>query len=177
MSDEQLIQEEGLLKRLVISHHDLYHAQWYANLILSKKLHHSNLEEDKYLHRGLNTALIVSYWRPFSKNISPKKKKKPKKSENIVISLPNNYLEEFTPEEKNLHDQIGEMRNQEVAHSDAAIHHVKINITDLGGVSLAIPISRNVYIPLGQPEIEMLNCMIGKLIDRILKQLSIGDNF
>jgi hypothetical protein len=68
MNNKELKQERRLLNRLVISHNDLVQARWYAYLILSKKLHYSDKEEDKYLHRGLNTALIVTYYRPFSKN-------------------------------------------------------------------------------------------------------------
>jgi len=170
MSEKQLIQEERLLKRLVISQNDLHHAQWYANLILAKKLHHSTLNEDKYLHRGLNTALIVSYWRPFSNNISPKKKKKSEKKEDAIIRLPENYLTEYTAEENNLHHQIGELRNHEVAHSDADSHQVQINILNRGGVSLAIPISRNAYIPIDQSKTEMVRYMIEKLLLRISKE-------
>lgn len=172
MSDKQLIQEKSLWKRLVISQNDLIHAQWYVNLILSKKLHHSKIEEDKYLHRGLNTALLISYWRPFSKN------------KDTVIRLPEKYLKEFTLEEKNFHDQIGKLRNQEVAHSDAISHNVKINVANFAGTPLAIPISRNAYIPLEKPQTEMLRSMIKKMLQciegeriRIERQLSIGDNF
>jgi hypothetical protein len=109
MSDKQLTQEKRLLKRLVISKNDLSHAQWYANLILSKNLHHSNLDEDKYLHRGLNTALILTYYRPFSMNKDLDGKKN---NLSVLTSI-------FKAEEENLHRLIEDLRNGEVAHSDA----------------------------------------------------------
>ena len=177
MSDKQLTQEMRLLKRLVISQNDLSHTQWYANLILSKNLHHSNLDENNYLHRALNTALIVSYWRPFSNNYESVNKDKLKK-------LTEKFLSDFTRDEKNFHNQIGMLRNKEVAHSEAGRHQVKVNVVNFSDAPLAIPISRNAYIPLDQPETEMLCGMIQKLLRnisqeqiRIQEQLSIGDYF
>jgi hypothetical protein len=63
------------------------------------------------------------------------------------------------------------MRNSEIAHSDARRHNVKVDVVDLAGISLAIPISRNAYIPLDQPDTEMLYHMIEKLLDHISQEL------
>jgi len=69
IGSKSLAAERKLLKRLIISQQDLDHAKKYAELILEFGLHNSEQESEKYLHRGLNVALVVSYWRPFSDNV------------------------------------------------------------------------------------------------------------
>ncbi len=152
MNKQRIENEKKLYKRLIISYYDLDHALKYADLILNKNLHWSELEEDKYLIRGLNTALIVSYWRPFSANHDSHK--------DTCTKLSQKYIKNFTPNEKKLHKRIGELRDRDIAHSDSTGHNVNVIVNDNLGFKQVWSTSRNAISPLSREETELMKGMI-----------------
>ncbi|MCK5804720.1 MAG: hypothetical protein KAI66_17915 [Lentisphaeria bacterium] len=161
MNKHLLEHDRCQFKRLVISHFDLSDAGGYADLIINRNLHGARGKEDRLLLRGLNLALIVSYWRPFSGN---------RESSDTKGRL-KGYKEVLTEAEGRLHRRIGNLRNQDHAHSDPLAHSVKVAVLDLNGEALAMPIGRNTSVPIGRENTLQLRAMIEKLLDWISNEL------
>ncbi len=167
--------EKRLYKRLLHSHHDLIHAQDCAHQILRRKLHDAPPGDDRALLKCLNTALVVSYWRPFSGN---------RDSTDVVANLPDTYLRVFTVEERKLHDRIGAYRDQDLAHSDAESRSIRVTVDELFDEPIATPIGRDPFVPLPVAEVRQLSRMIERLLEKILEEqgriqsrLKVGEQF
>ena len=167
--------EKKLFKRLLHSHHDLMHARACARQILKRSLYEAPRGSDDWeMLECLNTALVVSYWRPFSDN---------QNTEDVRSTLPNSYLRELTPEERMLHKHIGEYRNRDHAHSDPESRSIAITVEFWKG-PVAIPIGRDPFVPLLAEDVRLLEGMIEKLLQKIIAeqvriqgQLDVGDRF
>jgi hypothetical protein len=157
----RLLAERKLLKRLIISHQDLDHAKRYADLILKLGLHKSDEEGDRYLHRGLNVALVVSYWRPFSDNEG---------SADTHPRLPDKFISGYSPTEEALHKEVRNLRNKAFAHSDAEAHGVRIHVREFLGSKTVFPVGWNAHIPLSDERTKQLLGMINKLLARISEE-------
>jgi hypothetical protein len=158
---KQLDAERKLYKRLIISDQDLSHARKYAQLILELDLHGSSGDKNVYLHRGLNVALVVSYWRPFSDNEG---------SLDTLPRLPDGFIAMYSPEGKALHDQLKSLRNRAFAHSDATAHGVRVHIKEFLGAKAAWPMSWNAHVPLTLERTKQLLDMIEQLLVRIAEE-------
>lgn len=158
---KRLAAERKLLKRLVISHQDLDHARRYAELIIDMGLHNSEKERDRYLHRGLNVALVVSYWRPFSDNEG---------SADTHPKLPDRFISGYSKAERALHKEACNLRNKAFAHSDAEAHGVLVHVREFLGSKTAIPIGWNAHIPLPEERTQQLLGMINQLLGRISEE-------
>jgi len=124
-------------ERLSISDDDLAQAKRFGNFILERSLHDTTGGvDDKLIHLAFNTALIVSYARPFTMNFDKLGKKRPS------MLLP--FLENLSCEEGKLHKIVCDSRDQEYAHSDSASHNVAIYKSEF----FDIAISPNPFIPL-----------------------------
>lgn len=164
-----------LFKRLLHSHHDLVHARACARQILKRSLHEAPRgSDDRELLECLNTALVVSYWRPFSGN---------RNSEDVQPALPDSYLRELTPEERKLHKRIKEYRNRDHAHSDPDSRSSEVAVEFWEG-PVAAPIGRDPFVPLPADDVRQLVGMIEKLPQKIVAeqvriqgQLNVGDRF
>jgi hypothetical protein len=160
MSERQA-QEIRLFRRLVISGKDLDHARRYAQLILTRKLHDSSEEDDKTIHRGLNLALVVSYWRPFTKNQG---------SAETLPGLPRKFLKAYSPDERKLHAEIGRLRNRGFAHSDGDAHGVRVQVRSFRGLKSAWSTSWNAHVPLPAEQTARLLGMIETLLGQMASE-------
>lgn len=99
---------------------------------------------------ALNTALVVSYARPFviSRGTSVAEK-----------TLPGSLLRAFTSKEREYHEQLIVLRNREAAHTDADFLELSIKVFE-GGDS---GIFRATKEALRRPAIRALLRMIEKL--------------
>lgn len=72
---------------------------------------------------ALNTALVVTYARPFvsSRGTSVAEK-----------ALPGSLLRAFTSEEREFHELLIQLRNREVAHTDADYLELSIEVFEDG---------------------------------------------
>lgn len=154
-------EEKRLFKRLVSAHFDLAHAKCCATQILDRKLHESERENDYQLLRCLNTALIVSYWRPFSANEA---------TPDEIGTLPDRFRSTFTATERRIHNRVREARNSEHAHSDPRARSTRVSVRQIGTSQIAIPMSRDVFIPLPMEAIVQLQGMIDKLLAQIAEE-------
>ena len=150
-----------LLKRLLHSHHDLCQAQQCVKQILGRNLHAAREPFDRRLLECLNTALIVSYWRPFSNN---------KGAVDVDPDLPDRFRRILTPAERALHQRLGRARKQDQAHCDPRGRSIRISVSGLGGE--AAHRTRPVRTPLSLPEIQQLDEIISKLLAAILEEQS-----
>ena len=168
-------ENKRLLKRIIQSENDLIHAAECAEQILMRNLHSSLSFDDERLLRCLNTALFVSYARPFSINHA---------SDDVCKDLPGKYLRVFSKEQRLLHDQLIEARNRDHAHSDPKGRQTKINVQKWGEATFALPIGRDAFAPLPRKSVErvveLIECLQAKLAEehiRIQNTLEDGDCF
>ena len=154
---------------------DLGHAAECARQILQRDLHSATEREDKRLLRCLNTALIVSYARPFSGN---------KGSPDVRKKLPPEYLDVLSDEQRKLHNYLVESRNQDHAHSDAKGMDMTVRVATIRSVPIAVPISRDGSAPLPRESAvavaELIKSLEGRLVQeqiRIQGTLEEGECF
>lgn len=144
-----------LYRRLWISRIYLDETKTSIQNIIELNLRYPRRKEPEHLLVALTTALIVSYARPFVNSRG--------QSEVADRTVPGSLLQVLTSKERCLHNALVEMRNREVAHSDAEILELSITLYPNGDGG----ISRATRHPLQRVEQRMLNRMIEKLIDEI----------
>ena len=119
----ELEQDLRLYRRLWLARIDLQEAKSVAGELLERKipLPRSNLPSGLLL--GLNTALVVAYARPFvdSRGTSVAER-----------AVPGSLLSALTSQEREFHQLVLELRNKEVAHSDADMLELAIELYDGG---------------------------------------------
>jgi hypothetical protein len=93
------------LNRTILSHDDIGEARQYLQAFQALDLATS----DQVVLRGLLTAAVVAYGRPFSDN-------RPHEQANPRPPLKLKHL--FSPAQRKLHDKLINLRNEVVAHSD-----------------------------------------------------------
>jgi hypothetical protein len=103
---------------------------------------------------ALNTALVVSYARPFvsSRGTSVAEK-----------AIPGSLLRAFNSKEREFHELLIRLRNREVAHTDADYIELSIEVFE-GGDGGIFKATRE---PLRRPALRALLRMIAKLEESI----------
>ena len=139
-----------LYRRLWLSRIDLEEASDIASELLMRKIPLPRSKPMKGVLLALNTALVVSYARPFvsSRGTSVAEK-----------ALPGSLLRVFTSAEREFHDALIQLRNREVAHTDADFLELSIEVFDGGDGG----IFRATREPFRRPALRALNGMIVKL--------------
>lgn len=151
-------ENDRLLKRIIQSEDDLWHASECATPILERGLHDATERFEQRLLRCLNTALIVSYARPFSGN---------RASRDVQKSMPREFLDALTPDELALHCQLVRARNEDHAHSDPSSRQVLITELKVGDKSVMQPILRDASAPLPRQRTEDVAMLIAKVLSRL----------
>jgi hypothetical protein len=144
-----------LYRRLWISRNDLAEAKATIEEILKSNLPYPRRKEPSALLVALTTALVVSYARPFVNS----------RGQSAVAerTAPGSLLRVLTSQERELHNLLIEIRNQEVAHSDADILELSLELFPGGDGG----ISRATRHPFRRITLRALNRMIDKLSDEI----------
>jgi len=101
-----------VLPRIYIDRLDLIEARKFARYILDKGWPN---EEEELAHAAFNTALIISYAKPFSLKYDLKGQRELPLDEQVADVL-------IEKEEIALHEVVKDMRDKSVAHSDARSH-------------------------------------------------------
>ncbi len=144
-----------LYRRLWISRNDLAEAKATIEEILNSNLPYPRRKEPRVLLVALTTALVVSYARPFVNSRG--------QSKVAERTAPGSLLRVLTSKERQMHNALIEIRNQEVAHSDADILELSLDLF-LGGDG---GISRATCHPFHRTTLRALSRMIDKLNDEI----------
>ena len=144
-----------LYRRLWISGTDLREAQATIKEIIEAKLPYPRRKEPSPLLAALTTALVVSYARPFVNS----------RGQSVVAdrTVPGSLLRVFTALEREMHDALLGIRNREVAHSDADVLELSLELFD-GGDGGICRVTRQ---PFRRVELHALNRMIEKLLAEI----------
>lgn len=139
-----------LYRRLWLSRIDLEEARDIGSELLARKIPLPRSKPMAGLLLALNAALVVSYARPFvsSRGMSVAEK-----------ALPGSLLRSFTSEERAFHELIVQIRNREVAHTDADYLELDIEVFEDGDGG----IFRAIRAPIRRPGLRVLLRMIGKL--------------
>lgn len=104
------------LVRSIISFYDISSACYIGRTILENKYH--DIPSQRELLIALNSAMIISYCRPFSGN--------DKKLINKIGDLSERFLFVYNSEEKQMHIDLIKRRNKFFAHSDSDRIDLKI---------------------------------------------------
>jgi hypothetical protein len=109
-----------LYRRLWLSRIDLDEAKATVEEILGSNLPFPRRKNPSPLLTALTTALVVSYARPFVSS----------RGQSTVAerTVPGSLLRVLTSNERALHEAIIDMRNREVAHSDADVLEMSIEL-------------------------------------------------
>lgn len=140
-----------LYRRLVLSRMDLDEATETIDEILRLNLPLPKKHHPSPLLMALTSALVVSYARPFinSRGHSAIAEK----------TVPGSLLRVFSSEQRAFHDILINLRNQEVAHSDAEAMEITLQIYP-DGEGTIVRFGRE---PLRKSELRALRRMIMKL--------------
>lgn len=168
------VYERERYKRLLLSQEDLRYARRYGELILELGPEVGADSTTKYICRGLTTAMVVSYARPFTSNKGGRVNQLPEKL----------YWGHLTDAEKKLHQRILDRRDSVHAHSDSNVIALKVSVDAIGGVPVAMGHGWNPYVTLDSGEIEKLLEIISKIDEQIVAEkfrlecnFNIGDEF
>jgi len=112
---------------------------------LKRKLHEVKGEhaQTKLVHLAFNSALIVSYSRPFHWSND---------GQNREVSLLDSIAAVLNPNQIKLHDKIVPKRDQAFAHSDAEAREIR----DFDYESNTVKLYKNTYVPLTTKEVKEL---------------------
>ena len=107
-------------RRLYLSEIDLEEAQAIIDELLRLKIPYPRTDRPSPLLMALTSSLIVSYSRPFINSRGP--------SDFAERVAPGTLLRKLTKKQRSYHNGILEIRNREVAHSDADITELIIRL-------------------------------------------------
>jgi len=109
-------------RRWTLSAIDLKQAQTWISYLIDKNLYLEEEDEEKVVGRGLQTAAVVAYYRPFSGNWE---------TSDTAAALSEEFLDAYNSREKSLHQRIKRLRNQIYAHTDSEARDLKITVREI----------------------------------------------
>ena len=142
-------------RRLWLTDIDLEESRASITEIFRRDLRRGSTHRPTPLLQSLTTALIVSYSRPFVMSRGD--------TSFADRTVPGSLLRVFTSGERALHDILIEMRNREVAHTDAEVTQFSLELFPAGHGGIC-RVTRD---PLPRPQLRQLLKMIGKLGDEL----------
>ena len=147
-----------LYRRLWISRRDLTEAQDILDTILALNLPLPRRDPPSPLLNALTIGIVISYSRPFidSRGCSVVAERK----------LPGILLRTLSPKQRGIHDSIIQVRNKEIAHSDAEILELSLHLFP-GGDSC---ICRETRAPFRRQELRVIRKIIDKILDEIERE-------
>jgi hypothetical protein len=140
-----------LYRRLWLTEIDLEEAQGAINEIIKRNLRRPGSYKPTPLLQSLTTALVVAYTRPFVMS-----RGNPAVADRTV---PGSLLRVYTADERAFHEILVTMRNREVAHSDADLLQISLEVFPEGHGAVC-KVARD---PLSRPQLRALLRMIDKL--------------
>ena len=141
-------------RRWTLSAIDLKQAQTWISYLLDKDLYLEEEDEEKVVGRGLQTAAIVAYYRPFSGNWE---------TSDTTAALGEEFLNTYNSKEKSLHQRIRRLRNQIYAHTDSEARDLKINVREIKDVPFAWASTHNPFPVMDKEVLERFLSMVEKL--------------
>lgn len=162
-------------RRLILTSIDLEQASSWGNCILENNLCDESISSNKDMARGLQTAMIVAYVRPFSGN---------NKTEDTLQRPMLSLKSILSDEQWNLHNCICNKRNTVFAHSDSDVRDLEVSVININGQMSILPISHNPYVMQNESELrDFLNLVkkvhevVSDKIVELQEKLSSNDRF
>ena len=140
-----------LYRRLWLTEIDLEEAKGAINEIITRNLRRASIYKPTPLLQSLTTALVVAYTRPFVVSRGDQSY--------ADRTAPGSILKVLTSEERRFHNLLITMRNREVAHSDAEVTQVTLELIPDGHGGIC-KVTRD---PLSRPQLRALLAMIEKV--------------
>ncbi len=141
--------------RVLMSYVDFQQASGIATCILESDLL-ERYPEDRFHLQGLNSGLIVAYWRPFTTE-------RAREGGQRVPPLSGSILSALDTEERELHEIVRKDRNQVVAHSDSDAWNPRPYYLRLNGRKILYPQFSSAHAHLLRPAVGRLAEMCTKL--------------
>ena len=146
--------------RMSIYLKDFMQSRKFADYVLQRELPSKKGSTLRLIHLAFNTALIVSYARPFTGNQNPEGKIERSPLKELVGELLNE-------DERKVHAKVVGSRHSTYAHSDARVHLIPGSSYRSGFPHL---MADPFYALLTESETAMLRTMIGKWIKYLQKE-------
>jgi len=147
-----------LYRRLLLSRHDLDEAKATVEELLARRIPLPRSDRPSALLMALTTALVVSYARPFVNSRG--------QSATAEKAIPGSLLRVLSSKEREMHDLLLQIRNQEIAHSNADILEIYLKLHQDGHTAI-LRVSRS---PFLRKELHAIHCMIQKLEGEIKRR-------
>jgi len=144
-----------LYRRLYLARIDIEEARAILEELLSRRIPLPRTKLPSPLLMALTTALVVCYSRPFVNSRGH--------SEIAEKAVPGALLRAYTSKEREFHDALLDIRNKEVAHSDADILDMSIQLYEDGDSA----IFRNSRAPFTRAALQTLRKMLNKLEEAV----------
>lgn len=151
----QLQPQLRLYRRLYIARIDIDEARATVEDLLARRIALSRSKRPNALLMSMTTALVVSYARPFVHSRG--------QSEIAEKAVPSILLRSFTAREREMHEALITMRNKEVAHSDADILDMSLEVFEGGDGAIFL----NIREPFRRPDLRSILKLIEKLDDAL----------
>jgi hypothetical protein len=120
LTQSDQIREQRYFKRLLLADRDFRRAEEFVQEMLKRRLFENLTVQREVEAYAFQTALIVSYCRPFSDNKSGAKRDVlPRISDKV-------FLSDLETPEKETHSLLIDLRNQIYAHSDPDAFEVQV---------------------------------------------------
>lgn len=151
----ELQQHLRLYRRLWLSRSDLLQAMDIIHIIIEETKPFPQQNPPSAKLEALTSALVVTYARPFVNT----------RGESTVAekTVPGSLLRGLTKLQRELHDRIISMRQKEVAHSDADILDIALQLNPDGDDGICV----YARCPLSNQQLWSLQLMIKKLVAAI----------
>ena len=140
-----------LYRRLYLARIDIDEARATLEELLSRRIPLPRSKPPSPLLMALTTALVVCYARPFANSRG--------QSEVAEKSVPGALLRTYSSKEREFHEALLNIRNKEVAHSDADILDIAVQLYEDGDGA----IFRNARAPFPRAALQALQRMLNKL--------------
>jgi hypothetical protein len=137
------------LERFYLIVGDLRDARKFADYILTRRLHEKRGDTRQLIHRAFNSAMIVSYCRPFMRNLEG-----PGSEREFGYSPIWHLAKPLLKERFALHRELLRQRNSIYAHSPTGEHFFA---TPTKG---RLALGRDVFAPLNLADTQMLRSII-----------------
>jgi hypothetical protein len=148
---EALQPQLRLYRRLYLARMDLEESRATVQDLLARRILPPRNKPPSPILLALTTALVVSYARPFVNSRG--------QSDVAEKAVPGVLLRVLTASEREIHEAILAMRNKEVAHADADILDIRLELFE-GGDGAVLKNSRA---PFTRPILKRIQRMIEKL--------------
>lgn len=151
-----------LYRRLYLSYNDLGEAKATVEELLRVRLPLPRNDPPSALLMSLTTALVVAYARPFVNSRG--------ESKFAERSVPGSLLRVFTSRQRAAHDYLLNVRNREVAHSDADRSEIYLKLYS-DGHSAIFRVARAPFLRAELKDIHRIITKLLKEIDRRCQEL------